>query len=64
MIQRTLCYQRAVTIMITEEVAASHTDEQLLDELEDNGCTGPDSPISSVVENERFEISSADHQVD
>lgn len=64
MIQRTICYQRAVTIMITEEAASQFTDEQLLDELEDNGCPGPDSPISSVVENERFEIHSADHQVD
>lgn len=61
MIQRTLCYLRCVTITLTEENAAQFSDDQLLDELEDNGCHNhADSPVHEVVENERFNIEVTD----
>lgn len=60
MIQRTMCYLRCVTITLTEENAAQFNDDQLLDELEDNGCHHADSPIQEVVENERFNIEVTD----
>lgn len=61
MIQRTMCYLRCVTITLTEENAAQFSDDQLLDELEDNGCHNhADSPIQEVVENERFNIEVTD----
>jgi hypothetical protein len=50
-----------VTITLTEENAAQFSDDQLLDELEDNGCHNhADSPIQEVVENERFNIEVTD----
>jgi hypothetical protein len=56
---------RCVTITLTEENAAQFTDEQLLDELEDNGCCHhADSPIKEVVENERLNIEVTDTTID
>lgn len=60
MIQRTICYMRCVTFTLTEGNAAQFSDEQLLDELEDNGCHHADSPIQEVVENERLNIEVTD----
>lgn len=64
MIQRTMCYLRCVTITLTEENAAQFSDDQLLDELEDNGCHNhADSPIHEVVENERLNIEVTDTNI-
>lgn len=64
MVQRTICYLRCVTITLTEENAARFSDDQLLDELEDNGCHNhADSPIREVVENERLNIEVTDTNI-
>ena len=61
MIQRTICYLRCVTITLTEENATQFDENQLLDELEDNGCHHhAGSPITEVVENERLSIEVTD----